>query len=146
MSDKPSYWQETGEYQAVYDRLWEKLIPDCGEAETQHGELLRAISRLAHDYYNNGFCNISNDMYGKYIDLIEEHKAQLVENMSREDFDKVLNEIRKMRDLQIKEEIFHPCKKNPDWNYDGTFPNRLEALVNAIVIHVAKVEGELSTE
>lgn len=52
-----SYWGETGVYQSVYDRLYKNLVPDSGEAETLHGELVRCISRLYYDYNNNGNMN-----------------------------------------------------------------------------------------
>lgn len=52
-----TYWNNEGKYQADYDRLWAKLVPDSGRAETMRGELLRAISRIYYDRFNNGFGN-----------------------------------------------------------------------------------------
>lgn len=55
-NDKTSagYWNERGVYQAEYDRLYKELVPQQGEADTHHGELLRSISRLYWDFFNNG--------------------------------------------------------------------------------------------
>ena len=53
-----SYWNENGAYQKEYDELYEKLVPRSGEADTVHGEMIRAISRITYDYFNNGNCNI----------------------------------------------------------------------------------------
>lgn len=49
-----SYWGNKGAYQKQYDELEKKLIPSQGEADTVHGEMLRAIGNLFYDYCNNG--------------------------------------------------------------------------------------------
>jgi hypothetical protein len=46
-----------GRYQTEYNELFERLVPTSGPCETLEGELLRASSRIYHDYYNNGFGN-----------------------------------------------------------------------------------------
>jgi len=56
--DGNSYWNENGAYQKEYDELYEKLVPIRGEADTVHGEMIRAVSRISYDYFNNGNCNI----------------------------------------------------------------------------------------
>ena len=60
---KNSYWNETGIYQKEYDELYDTLVPDSGEAETINGELIRAVSILAYDYYNNGNGNAVEVIY-----------------------------------------------------------------------------------
>jgi len=52
------YWNKEGKHQDLHDKYWDELVPDSGEAETQEGEALRAISRIYYDVYNNGACNI----------------------------------------------------------------------------------------
>ena len=52
-----SYWANDGAYQLDMDRLYDKLVPASGEAETIHGEMIRSVSRLFYDYCNNGNCN-----------------------------------------------------------------------------------------
>ena len=52
-----TYWNEQGIYQEEYKRLYEQLVPSSGSAKTLNGELIRAISRLSYDYFNNGNCN-----------------------------------------------------------------------------------------
>lgn len=49
-----TYWNNEGGYQKEYDELYKKLVPDKGEANTVHGEMLRGVSRLYYDYFNNG--------------------------------------------------------------------------------------------
>jgi hypothetical protein len=50
------YWAEKGKHQAELNRI-NALVPDSGPAETLEGELLRSVTRLYYDYYNNGMCN-----------------------------------------------------------------------------------------
>jgi len=51
-----TYWNHKGQYQAQYDRLV-KLMPASGRCDTLAGELIRSVSRLGYDFYNNGMGN-----------------------------------------------------------------------------------------
>lgn len=51
-----TYWDKPGKHQAQYDRLLE-LMPNIGSCSTVAGELIRAVTRLRHDLYNNGMGN-----------------------------------------------------------------------------------------
>lgn len=53
-----SYWNENGAYQEEYDKLYKELVPSRGEADSIHGEMIRAVSRLFYDFCNNGNCNV----------------------------------------------------------------------------------------
>lgn len=53
-----TYWNNSGALQNSYNRLWKSLVPPEGQADTLHGELLRDVSKLYHDLYNNGLENI----------------------------------------------------------------------------------------
>ena len=55
-----SYWDNNGAYQKEYGALYEKLVPNSGDAKTIHGELIRVCSRLFYDYCNNGNCNVTD--------------------------------------------------------------------------------------
>jgi hypothetical protein len=37
-----------------YSKLYEKLVPEEGKAETVEGEMLRAISKIGYRYFNDG--------------------------------------------------------------------------------------------
>jgi len=54
-----TYWNKSGTYQADYDRLV-KLMPASGKSDTEAGELIRCVSRLGHELYNNGMGNNSS--------------------------------------------------------------------------------------
>jgi hypothetical protein len=51
-----TYWNNKGRFQAEYDELI-KLMPAMGAADTVAGELIRSVSRLGYDFYNNGMGN-----------------------------------------------------------------------------------------
>jgi hypothetical protein len=51
------YWHNEGRFQAVYEKLYKKLVPFMGGSGSEHGEALRAISKIYYDRYNNGFGN-----------------------------------------------------------------------------------------
>ena len=54
-----TYYHSKGRYQADYDRLVD-LMPISGQSETVAGELIRAVSKLGHELYNNGMGNNSS--------------------------------------------------------------------------------------
>jgi hypothetical protein len=78
----PTLWDGNHPRQAEWDALWDKLVPDSGEADTPYGEAIRSLARLEHDYYNNGFCNaidrgVITDFYLGFIDHLEEFGAPM---------------------------------------------------------------------
>ena len=52
-----SYWDNEGQFQKEYNELYNELVPASGKAENLFGEAIRAVSRLGHEYLNNGNCN-----------------------------------------------------------------------------------------
>ena len=50
------YWNNLGKYQNDYNALKE-LVPKAGNAGTVEGEMIRAIGRVYHDYYQTGLSN-----------------------------------------------------------------------------------------
>jgi len=65
-----SYWAGNGRRQALYDSIFSKYVPSCGEpdqvldgirAMTEGGvvaSLVYGIHAIQHEYFNNGFCNL----------------------------------------------------------------------------------------
>lgn len=47
------YWNNLGKFQNDYNALKE-LVPKAGNAGTVEGEMIRAIGRVYHDYYQTG--------------------------------------------------------------------------------------------
>lgn len=52
-----TYWNNNGKYQELYDKI-KGLVPAMGKADRIHVELLRNVSKLYHDFYNNGLGNL----------------------------------------------------------------------------------------
>jgi len=61
INEASKYWDHTSRFHEEYQDLWNELVPAQGEAPTLQGELLRNMSRIAYDYYNNGFGNDKKD-------------------------------------------------------------------------------------
>ena len=54
-----TYWANKGKYQNDYDRLL-SLMPAMGNSDKVAGELIRAVSKLGYELYNNGMGNNSS--------------------------------------------------------------------------------------
>ena len=52
-----TYYNNQGKFQAEYDRMSQALISASGSCDTTAGEMLRSVTRLAYDLYNNGMGN-----------------------------------------------------------------------------------------
>lgn len=97
--NESSYWDEKGKYQEEYDRLYQELVPDQGPAETVKGELIRSVSRLYHEAYNNGNINALdcdydyetdeeydcrvNEFYGNFIGFIRHYVAEASDTLDK---------------------------------------------------------------
>lgn len=63
-----TYWNGKGKYSKEYNEMFERLVPSRGDAPTQIGQVLRACSNLYYEYYNNGNCNIFEEVFvGRHI-------------------------------------------------------------------------------
>lgn len=54
MKYENTYWNGKGKYEEEYHTMFENLVPLQGKADTEAGEVLRRISTLYYDLYNNG--------------------------------------------------------------------------------------------
>lgn len=57
MTDRIIFWFNNHPLTPLADELNERFIPTMGKTEYVQSEVLRAIIKLNHDYYNNGFGN-----------------------------------------------------------------------------------------
>jgi hypothetical protein len=90
-----SYYHNTGAYQKEFDELCKKHIKPDGRSDTLNGELIRAISSLLYEYYNNGNCNACDiqskwngsyeeetitvdEFYSNFLDIISESIVQIL--------------------------------------------------------------------
>lgn len=47
----------------LFNEMWDRLVPACGEAETVRGEVLRCAARMEYESWNNGNCNAYDGDY-----------------------------------------------------------------------------------
>ena len=73
-----SYWNNTGKYQAEYEII-KTGIPLIGETNYLELELIRAVSKIYYNYFNDGFggnwtgaWNFINDNFAAELDLLNE--------------------------------------------------------------------------
>lgn len=59
MSINKTYWNGNGKYQEWYNQL-KRQIPDYGESNKLHVEMVRNISNVYYDHFNNGDYNWDN--------------------------------------------------------------------------------------
>jgi hypothetical protein len=52
-----SYWDRNATYSKWLEENFESLVKPSGPSDTVEGELIRAVSKLNHDWGNNGMCN-----------------------------------------------------------------------------------------
>jgi len=78
----PKYWNKSATDYNTYQKLFDKLVPAQGEADTTEGEMLRIISSYHYDQYNNGHCNISSKMsdYETLLSLLNNSDIVLLGN------------------------------------------------------------------
>ena len=132
-----TYWNNDGQYQKAYDALYKKLVPDMGNANSAHGELLRNISKLYHDWYNNGWGN---------LDVLSSHWNNIV--YWRDDLFKLgmftPYEYGNMFDLVGFR--WSELEDSPRGEYDEIpwrqLPTYLESLLNTIIVYAALKEVE----
>jgi len=72
-SPEKTYWNRKADLFDLYTKYQEAMVPSRGSADTEEGELLRAISNLTYDHYNNGSCNTRTDMASELVRLSEKH-------------------------------------------------------------------------
>ena len=147
--NEASYWDETSQNFQEYQDYWNELVPQMGEAETLQGEILRCISRIAYDYYNNGFGNDKEDE----AMFLEKHSAKFKPHMANPnhwedffhhysnigfgDFDKM--NPRDSRHLWDEDEDEEEDYDTPDeyikregWNVDSHIDDILDGVVKYI--------------
>lgn len=68
-----TYWTSDGRYQREYIFAFNQLVPNEGKADTYHGEVLRTLSRIYYDRFNNGGWNTSRKQLRFLMEWASEH-------------------------------------------------------------------------
>lgn len=64
-SESPYFGGDSGKYSKIYKSLYNEFVPNTGPSKYVIGELIRCVSRLIHEYYNNGNGNACEIEYGE---------------------------------------------------------------------------------
>jgi hypothetical protein len=134
------FWDRTHELSPLQESLYDRLVPDSGEADTPHGELLRMICHLHYDIYNNGLCNDKSPEVDYILQSVDKFRAYLTDEFYS------ISLLRRMQ-LKLAKNDTHEYGEvvNP-FNVDQDFCNRIDDIVAAIVKYVDAIENQLKTE
>lgn len=126
-----TYWEHNGKHQAIYETLYHHLVPAKGPASTRWGELLRAISKVYNDCYNNGAGNM--DVLTSHLETIDEWSTEIMD----EDHEA----IRALRNLQDhRDQLIDPTwdDYSPVIDFNKHQLAQIEALIDAVIVVVSK--------
>ena len=89
----PTYWNGIGKHQDLYDELYKELIPPQGDAKSERGEILRIVSKLYYDIFNNGGWNfdVLKDMRLKLLALVPQYAVESTKRFIKTPKSKELN-------------------------------------------------------
>ena len=72
-----TYWFSNGKHQDTYSMLKKMLVPARGNCVTKQGQLLRSISQIYYDCYNNGWGNNIGDYTGYIRKYAKAHRLEV---------------------------------------------------------------------
>jgi hypothetical protein len=79
---EPRYWSSKGSFQKEYDEMYKRLVPPEGKAATKAGEILRTVSSIYYDQFNNGGWNLeggrAQDVHGLLYLVPDEKRAEAI--------------------------------------------------------------------
>tara|TARA_R100000664_G_C2717941_1_gene112363 strand:+ start:51 stop:653 length:603 start_codon:yes stop_codon:yes gene_type:complete len=67
---RSKWWDDESPIQSIWDRLWDKFVPQHGTPIDPSGKVLVYASQIMYDLYNNGGCNLK-DGYEEEIEGLE---------------------------------------------------------------------------
>ena len=115
-----TYFNEEGQHQADFDRMWDAYVPAQGEADTAHGEAIRIIAGFSYDIYNNGGGNhFESDGYSTW----NPYYSAMADN---------LTEFMRGSGLDIRREIRHVATGIDRHGWDEVV-SRFEPLMDAVI-------------
>jgi hypothetical protein len=108
------FWSNKHELSAIKEKLWDEFMPASGKSEYVEIECLRAVNRLYHDFFNNGFGNNMSHA----IAYIEKYQLPVATSTFKENF------------ADVKEAAEQP------W-IESTVADQLDIIMAEIVIRAA---------
>jgi len=116
---QPTYWNNKGKFEKEYNFICTYFIPPEGSAYNLDAELVRCVSRIYYDIYNNDGCNLYNYQY--FIEFVKEH---IPDNIDKKKFNNVVGGIHALQDEEN-------CYELDDLN--SNFKPDLDYVVDVIV-------------
>ena len=134
------YWNHEGAYNEEYKRLHEEMVPDSGRSESYQGEVIRAVSRMYYEYYNNGNCNACQEIPSKPYWEMEDEDDMEYDTVVSEFYQEFIEIIyyyfcRRENELGIKT-IKEIEKLIPDTDLSESMMSLYERLVDIAVFEV----------
>lgn len=147
------YWHNRGTYQSYWEALQKELVPPTGQAASVAGEIVRLMSRIYYDYFNNGGCNTKVEE----CDVLIHFVCHLFKRQGR-DVAKIVDLIARHRDALARAEkrggcyvtdLFDDEWDEPDWRLDdiidGIFPLLRENEVAAKALRTMTIKDHIVT-
>jgi hypothetical protein len=104
-----------------FQKLWAELVPEDGQAETQQGEMIRAVEKLRTESLRNGYMNWDDD-FRHFVDYLREHltaEGAFTEEQKRE----INRDINAVADSDSPPLDDEPFDRVQDWVIEWTHAN-----------------------
>lgn len=138
LSENKTFWGQDHKLFPLYEALQTKLVPVHGEASTEHGELLRSVSNVYYDMYNNGGGNMHiRRPQLTYIMKRAQKIADAVFGVTVEDIKKFVTEMRRVAGMSNMDSMAQVHRANAEL---------MDLVTAAIVTYVDQVENPVKQE
>ena len=127
MKYENTYWNGKGKYEKEYHELFNRLVPLQGKADTEAGEVLRRISILYYDLYNNG--------------SVQPHARNAMNFLIRR-VAKFSGFIIDMNDEQIVDFLKSLPSNSRNFGRSQSYVDTLDLIVDAVILYVQSIVSE----
>jgi ASC-1-like (ASCH) protein len=106
------------EYQEIGMYIWKTYVPKSGQAQTEQGELLRAIEKLADEAQRNGNINFNAKCHGLLISYLRKYLTdeKVFDKKTIEQIIKDLDTISDRKKPYLEEDLYDRLRERIfDW-------------------------------
>lgn len=134
-----TYWNEEGEYQEEYEKIFTSLIPEEGKADENYSEILRCFTKIYQDYHINGLGNYPID-HSWIVYIIKNEKNIKLELEDHYIFNSFFNEYALVcppdKNYLLNKNTYKFIKNDPDYEYEydkNKIDMEIEKILDAII-------------
>ena len=134
-----TYWNEDGEYQDEYEKIFISLIPVEGKADENYSEILRCFTKIYQDYHINGLGNYPID-HPWIIYIIKNEKSIKSELEDSKTFNSFFNDYTLVcppeKNYLLNKNTFKFIVNDPDYEYEydeNKIDIEIEKIMDAII-------------